>query len=95
MAEPAGEQGAPGFPGPINLGNPTEFTIRELAEQVIALTGSASRLVFQPLPADDPRQRKPDIALAQARLGWTPGTPLEQGLVKTIEYFDALLRAGG
>ncbi|GAB1393996.1 SDR family oxidoreductase [Rhodocyclaceae bacterium] len=73
--------------GPINLGNPGEFTIRELAEHVIALTGSASRLVNLPLPSDDPRQRKPDITLAQKHLGWTPTIPLDAGLKKTIEYF--------
>lgn len=73
--------------GPINLGNPGEFTIRELAEHVIALTGSASRLVNLPLPSDDPRQRKPDITLAQKHLGWTPTIALDAGLKKTIEYF--------
>jgi UDP-glucuronate decarboxylase len=73
--------------GPINLGNPTEFTIRQLAEQVIAMTGSKSTLEFRPLPADDPRQRRPDIGLATARLGWTPRVPLEEGLRPTIDYF--------
>ncbi len=80
-----------GFTGPVNLGNPGEFTIRELAERVIALTGSRSQLVFMPLPADDPTQRQPDISLARRELGWTPGIVLEQGLQRTIEYFDALL----
>jgi UDP-glucuronate decarboxylase len=94
MAEPAGADGAPGFPGPINLGNPTEFTIRELAEKVIELTGSKSLIVYRPLPADDPLQRRPDIAVAQQRLGWMPVTQIEQGLVKTIAYFEALLRSG-
>mgnify|MGYP003483077823 FL=1 len=81
-----------GFPGPLNLGNPGEFTIRQLAEQVIALTGSRSKLEFRPLPADDPTQRQPDIRLARERLGWEPAVPLQQGLQKTIAYFDALLR---
>lgn len=79
--------------GPVNLGNPAEFTIRELAEQIIALTGSRSRIVHEPLPADDPRQRKPDIALARAALGWEPAVPLADGLVKTIAYFAELLDA--
>ena len=79
------------FTGPVNLGNPNEFTIRELAESVIALTGSASKLVFLPLPADDPMQRQPDIALARAQLGWAPTIQLEQGLKLTIDYFEALL----
>ena len=81
----------PGFPGPVNLGNPREFTIRQLAEQVIALTGSKSPLVFRPLPADDPVQRQPDIRIASEKLGWTPAVPLEDGLRATITYFDALL----
>jgi UDP-glucuronate decarboxylase len=78
--------------GPMNLGNPGEFTIRELAEQVISLTGSKSTLVFKPLPADDPRQRQPDISYARRELGWEPGIPLVQGLERTIAYFDDLLR---
>jgi UDP-glucuronate decarboxylase len=77
----------PAFTGPVNLGNPSEFTIRELAEMVLAKTGSKSELVFRPLPADDPRQRKPDIALAASQLGWTPKVPLAEGLVSTIDYF--------
>ena len=80
------------FPGPVNLGNPGEFTIRQLAEQVIALTGSRSKLEFRPLPADDPTQRQPDIRLAREKLGWEPAVPLQAGLQKTIAYFDALLR---
>ena len=83
----------PGFPGPVNLGTPREFTIRQLAEQVIALTGSASRIVKQPLPADDPLQRKPDISLARERLGWEPRVPLEEGLVKTVNYFRGIVEA--
>ena len=77
--------------GPVNLGNLGEFTIRELAEIVIELTGSKSPIVQRPLPADDPMQRRPDITLARERLGWAPTVPLRQGLVKTIAYFDALL----
>jgi len=77
--------------GPINLGNPGEFTIRQLAEDVIALTGTKSRLVFKPLPADDPKQRQPDISLAQEALGWEPKISLKEGLLKTIDYFEAFL----
>ena len=78
--------------GPINLGNPTEFTIRQLAELVIGLTGSRSKLVFRPLPSDDPKQRKPDISRAEAQLGWRPSVALRDGLVSTIDYFDSQLR---
>ena len=77
--------------GPVNVGNPGEFTIRELAEKVIKLTGSKSKLVFKPLPQDDPRQRKPDITLAKKLLDWEPKVPLEEGLKKTIVYFEKLL----
>lgn len=77
--------------GPINLGNPGEFTMLELAEQVIKLTGSRSQLTFKPLPQDDPRQRQPDISRAGEALGWGPSTPLETGLKKTIAYFDRFL----
>lgn len=77
--------------GPINLGNPGEFTIKELAEKVIALTGSKSRLEYRPLPSDDPRQRQPDISKAREILDWAPTIALEQGLTRTIAYFDALL----
>jgi UDP-glucuronate decarboxylase len=79
------------FTGPVNLGNPHEFTIRELAEKVLALTGSRSEIAYLSLPRDDPRQRQPDISLARERLGWVPKVPLEQGLKKTIAYFDQLL----
>jgi len=82
------------FTGPVNLGNPGEFTILELAEKVIEMTGSKSELVFEPLPADDPRQRQPDISLAGRALGWAPAVPLEQGLEPTISYFDQLLSDG-
>jgi UDP-glucuronate decarboxylase len=79
--------------GPVNMGNPGEFTMLELAEAVIELTGSTSKLVFEPLPADDPKQRQPDITLAKEKLGWEPAVPLREGLAKTIDYFDALLKA--
>jgi UDP-glucuronate decarboxylase len=78
--------------GPINIGNPTEFTIVELASQVIELIGSRSRIVHRPLPQDDPRQRRPDISKAHETLGWSPRTPLNEGLKRTIAYFDALLQ---
>jgi UDP-glucuronate decarboxylase len=84
-----------GFTGPVNLGNPGEFTIRQLAEKVIELTGSSSRLVFKPLPSDDPLQRQPDIRLAKEKLGWSPAVQLDQGLASTIAYFDDLLADGG
>lgn len=83
-----------GFTGPVNLGNPVEFSILELAENVLNTVGSKSKLVFEPLPADDPQQRQPDIRLAREELNWEPKVPLEQGLVKTVEYSDALLKAG-
>jgi UDP-glucuronate decarboxylase len=77
--------------GPINLGNPSEFTIRRLAEMVIELTGSASKIVHRPLPSDDPRQRQPNISKAQELLNWQPTVALRDGLIKTIGYFDGLL----
>jgi UDP-glucuronate decarboxylase len=80
-------ESADDFVGPVNLGNPNEFTIAELAERVIATTGSKSEIVRKPLPADDPRRRKPDIALAERVLGWRPTTELDEGLPRTIEYF--------
>ena len=82
------------FTGPVNLGNPDEFTIVELAERVIALTNSRSKIVKMPLPADDPRQRRPDATLAESKLGWRASTPLAEGLRHTIEYFDQLLANG-
>ncbi len=82
------------FTGPVNLGNPGEFTILELATKVIELTGSKSSLVHKPLPIDDPRQRRPDISLAKEKLGWQPTIPLQEGLVKAITYFDNLLKQG-
>lgn len=79
-----------GFTGPVNLGNPVEFTIRELAELVIEMTGARSKLVQHPLPSDDPTQRKPDISLARSELDWEPGVKLRDGLEKTIAYFRSL-----
>ncbi len=78
------------FTGPVNLGNPDEFTIRQLAELTIELTGSNSRLVFKPLPSDDPCRRRPDIGLARERLGWQPRVELREGLRRTIEYFRSI-----
>ena len=80
-----------GVTGPINIGNPGEFTIRELAEKVIAMTGSKSKLTFLPLPQDDPLQRKPDIAKAEQHLGWHPTVALDRGLERTVAYFEGLL----
>ncbi len=80
------------FPGPVNLGNPNEFTIRELAEAVLMITNSKSELVEKSLPRDDPRQRQPDISIARRKLDWEPTMQLREGLTKTIEYFDAMLR---
>ncbi|MEI3037532.1 MAG: UDP-glucuronic acid decarboxylase family protein [Victivallales bacterium] len=80
--------------GPVNIGNPGEFTMLQLAELVKKLTGSRSEIVFKPLPSDDPRQRRPDISKAKDLLDWTPSTPLEEGLKLTISYFDTLLRSG-
>jgi UDP-glucuronate decarboxylase len=77
--------------GPINLGNPAEITVRELAEQVVKMTGSASRIEVRPLPQDDPRKRQPDISQARQKLGWEPRVPLEEGLHRTIEYFRSVL----
>ena len=79
--------------GPVNLGNPVEFTIRQLAETVISLTGSSSKIAYRPLPEDDPSQRCPDIGVAQNLLGWVPRVQLRDGLMKTIEYFERLLRS--
>jgi UDP-glucuronate decarboxylase len=84
----------PDITGPINLGNPGEFTIRELANEVIAMTGSKSELIFRELPADDPKQRQPDIGLARQHLGWEPKIQLRDGLMRTISYFDRLLQDG-
>ena len=81
------------FTGPINIGNPNEFTILELAETIIQLTNSKSKLIFKPLPKDDPQQRRPDISLAKEKLDWTPKIELREGLKKTIDYFDQLLKS--
>jgi UDP-glucuronate decarboxylase len=80
------------FTGPVNTGNPGEFTIKELAEMIISLTGSRSKLEYRPLPQDDPVQRQPDITLARQKLGWEPRVKLEEGLSKTIPYFDRILK---
>ena len=81
--------------GPINIGNPNEYTIRELADKILAITGSKSEIVARPLPEDDPRQRQPDIALAEKLLGWRPAVELDEGLRYTIAYFETLLREHG
>jgi UDP-glucuronate decarboxylase len=81
----------PDFTGPVNLGNPGEFTILELAELVLEMTGSRSELRFLPLPVDDPQLRQPDITIAKAELGWSPAVSLREGLDRTIPYFAALL----
>jgi UDP-glucuronate decarboxylase len=86
--------GTDGFTGPVNLGNPAETTILEFARRIIALTGSRSQIVFRPLPADDPKQRQPDISLARERLGWEPQVDVETGLKRTIDYFAARLTRG-
>jgi UDP-glucuronate decarboxylase len=79
--------------GPMNLGNPCECTILELAERIVELTGSRSQIIFEPLPTDDPRQRKPDISYAESTIDWCPQVGLEEGLGRTVSYFDALLRS--
>lgn len=79
------------FTGPVNLGNPNEFSIRELAEKVIEYTGSKSKIVYMPLPVDDPTQRQPNIELAKSKLNWEPTIQLEEGLIKTIDYFRSVL----
>ena len=80
--------------GPMNLGNPVEFTMRELANLVLELTGSRSHLEFLPLPIDDPTQRQPDIGYAKAVLGWQPRTQLRDGLARTVDYFESMLVSG-
>ncbi len=82
------------FIGPVNLGNPEEFTILELAQKIIELTGTNSKIIFKPLPEDDPNQRQPDISLAKQKLKWKPAIQLEEGLRKTITYFENLLKSG-
>jgi UDP-glucuronate decarboxylase len=83
---------ADGFYGPVNIGNPGEFTILQLAQIIIKLTNSNSKIEFHPLPSDDPVQRKPDIILAQDKLGWNPKIDLEKGLISTIRYFRDILK---
>jgi UDP-glucuronate decarboxylase len=80
--------------GPVNLGNPREFSMRELAQLIIEATGSRSKMVFLPLPQDDPRQRQPDVSLAKQHLGWSPTVQLSDGLQHTVAYFDGLLSQG-
>jgi UDP-glucuronate decarboxylase len=80
------------FTGPVNLGNPVEFTINSLAEMIIKMTGSKSKIVYLPLPKDDPKQRKPDISLAKKELDWAPKVDTETGLGKTVEYFRGVLK---
>ena len=82
------------FYGPVNLGNPTEMTILELAEKIKTMTGSKSQIVKKPLPKDDPTRRRPDISLAKEKLGWTPKVSVEEGLKRTIEDFDSRLKLG-
>ena len=79
------------FSGPVNIGNPVEFTILELAEKIIEITGSKSNIDLKPLPQDDPKQRQPDITLAKEKLNWSPQITLEQGLVRTIDYFNKII----
>lgn len=88
--EPASGNKKDAFVGPVNIGNPGEFTIKQLAEKIIEITGSSSKLTYLPLPNDDPLQRKPDISLAKKELGWEPKIALEEGLAKTIEYFRSV-----
>jgi len=78
--------------GPVNMGNPTELTILELAKKIIEISGSKSKTIYEKLPTDDPKQRKPDITLAKRELDWVPKVEIEEGLIKTIEYFDNLLK---
>jgi UDP-glucuronate decarboxylase len=80
------------FTGPVNIGNPGEFTILQLAQKIIELTNSSSKIIYQPLPSDDPMQRKPDITLARKELGWEPHIQLEEGLIKTIDFFKTITR---
>ena len=81
-----------GFSGPVNLGNPNEFTMLEFAELTLQLTHSKSKIIYQDLPMDDPKQRQPDISLAKDKLGWEPKIPLKEGLAKTIAYFETVLQ---
>jgi UDP-glucuronate decarboxylase len=92
MNRPDGREGQPGYPGPLNLGNPEEFTVQQLAEKIVELTHSKSTIVYRPLPVDDPMQRRPDISRARGYLDWEPRVSLTAGLRRTIDYFDTLLR---
>lgn len=83
-----------GFIGPVNLGNPSERTILEFAEKIIRLTNSNSKIIFKPLPSDDPTRRRPDISLAKEKLDWEPKIDIDDGLTRTINYFDTLLKSG-
>ncbi len=83
-----------GFTGPVNMGNPNEFTIKELAEEILKLTNSKSNIIYEPLPQDDPMQRQPDISLAKKELNWEPSIQLSEGLTKTIKYFEELIKGG-
>jgi UDP-glucuronate decarboxylase len=84
------------FIGPVNIGNPVEFSMLELAENILAITGSKSKLIFNPLPQDDPKQRQPDISLAYSKLdSWKPAVKLDEGLKKTIKYFESLIDIKG
>jgi UDP-glucuronate decarboxylase len=80
--------GSENFIGPVNLGNPDEYTILDLAKKIVTMTGSASKIIYRPLPSDDPTQRMPDISLAEAKLGWRPKVSVDEGLRRTIEYFQ-------
>jgi UDP-glucuronate decarboxylase len=80
------------FTGPVNLGNPVEITIKYLAGMIIKMTGSKSKIIYLPLPQDDPKQRKPDITMAQRELNWSPRVDAETGLAKTVKYFRAMLK---
>jgi UDP-glucuronate decarboxylase len=82
----------PDFIGPVNIGNPHELTVMELARRIIDLTGSRSEIKSMPVPTDDPRQRQPDISLARTKLDWQPRVPLEEGLMQTISYFESRLQ---
>jgi UDP-glucuronate decarboxylase len=81
------------FAGPVNLGNPVEISVKQLAEEIIELTGSSSKIIFKKLPQDDPKQRCPDISIAKDKLSWTPKINRDIGLKKTIRYFDTLLKS--
>ena len=87
-------QSPDGVVGPVNLGNPGEYTVLELAEMILKLIGGRSKIVFKPLPQDDPTQRQPDITVARSTLGWEPKVPLQEGLERTIQYFRTLLHNG-